>query len=88
VYHNFTSSKNKALQGRCQIVHLEGAVAGAFWGVYFTLEVSLWKFSKQWFFLAIMGHLNSLTQFGTKATGGSLQLGYNITPQDIASQAE
>jgi hypothetical protein len=38
VYHNFTSSKNKALQGRCQIVHLEGAVAGAFWGVYFTLE--------------------------------------------------
>jgi hypothetical protein len=30
VYHNSTSSKNKALQGRCQIVHLEGAFSGAF----------------------------------------------------------
>jgi hypothetical protein len=30
VCHNFTSNKNKALQNRCQITHLEGAFTGAF----------------------------------------------------------
>jgi len=35
-----THHKNNMLQFYFQIIHLEGAFQGIFWGVYLTLEVS------------------------------------------------